>query len=377
MKRNFFAFLILSITISTNASWDNPPSGTLKVGCEHHTFYSTANKTNIGFNIFLPPGYNSTTERYPVIYSLHGMGNTECYDFYHFFPDTLQKYIKAGTLPPMIVVFANGNDNCFYSDSKDSLYKIETSIIKELIPDVDSTYRTIADQGHRALEGISMGGFGASLLAFKYPHMFCSVTVYAGALLEWNALSTQIFATKMWSGDSVYYNNNCNPFSFAVSNAAAIASNQKVRIVVGSADTIIAPMLPQNQKMYNLLYAEKIPVTITIVDRVAHDANALFKAQGLNTYLFHSNNFLNHTNVKKNNLEYSITPVLESNVCIVPWNSVRIPAQWHSISDEIALYSVVGTRIGRENIRGRETLDGAEMSKQYGCKNIIIKPILR
>ena len=45
----------------------------------------------------------------------------------------------------------------------------ETTVIKELIPYIDKTYRTIASRTGRAIQGMSMGGFGAMRLALKYP----------------------------------------------------------------------------------------------------------------------------------------------------------------------------------------------------------------
>jgi endo-1,4-beta-xylanase len=68
----------------------------------------------------------------------------------------------------------------FYSDSFDGQWMAETTVIEELVPHIDATYRTIANRDGRAIQGMSMGGFGALKLAFKYPDLFSSVVAFAG-----------------------------------------------------------------------------------------------------------------------------------------------------------------------------------------------------
>jgi endo-1,4-beta-xylanase len=51
---------------------------------------------------------------------------------------------------------------------------METTVIKELIPHIDATYRTLTTQDGRAIQGGSMGGMGSLKFAFKYPGLFSS-----------------------------------------------------------------------------------------------------------------------------------------------------------------------------------------------------------
>ena len=79
----------------------------MPVGVTHHTFDSGANKAEVGYCIYLPPGYDPEDEkRYPVIYNLHGAGDNEL----HGFDDVhvLDAGIRAGRWPAMIVVLPNG-----------------------------------------------------------------------------------------------------------------------------------------------------------------------------------------------------------------------------------------------------------------------------
>ena len=145
----------------------------------HHTFYSTAHETDVGYCIYLPPGYDARPhERYPVIYNLHGAGDNEL----HGFDDVkvLDRGIRESRWPAMIAVLPNGGMRTFYKDSHDGRFQSETLIIRELIPHIDATWRTIDARKGRCIEGHSMGGRGATRLAMKYPNLFCSLFNLAG-----------------------------------------------------------------------------------------------------------------------------------------------------------------------------------------------------
>jgi endo-1,4-beta-xylanase len=62
-----------------------------------------------------------------------------------------------------------------YVDWKDGSAPMETIIVKELVPHIDATYRTIATREGRLLDGYSMGGYGAARLGFKYHDLFLAV----------------------------------------------------------------------------------------------------------------------------------------------------------------------------------------------------------
>ena len=121
--------------------WFNVPK-TLEPGVQHKGYHSVAMDRQIGYNIYLPPGYETGSQRYPVVDWLHGRNNTEISDSYpvHYLADG----IAAGMLPPMILVYASGGSQTNYCDSYDGKYRAETTVIKELIPLIDKSYRTIA-----------------------------------------------------------------------------------------------------------------------------------------------------------------------------------------------------------------------------------------
>lgn len=169
-----------AVSQGPSAVWVNKPrAGELPRGVTHNTFHSEAHKAEVGYCIYLPPGYESNVDgRYPAIYNLHGAGDNEL----HGFDDVvvLDTGIRDGRWPPMIVVMANGGKRTFFKDSHDGRFQSETLIIRELIPHIDHNYRTIAARNGRCIEGHSMGGRGATRLAMKYPTMFCSLFNLAG-----------------------------------------------------------------------------------------------------------------------------------------------------------------------------------------------------
>lgn len=131
------------------------------------------------FNVILPRGYDAREEngrRYPVLYLLHGLtGN-----FTNWAERTkIQQY----TEPLKMIIVTPEGENGWYTDaySKDGA-KYESYIIRELIPEVDKKFRTIARRDQRAIAGLSMGGFGALKFGLKYPELFKLAGSFSGAL---------------------------------------------------------------------------------------------------------------------------------------------------------------------------------------------------
>ncbi len=164
---------------NTDDMWVTDPVPELPDGVSHHSYRSDSMKRDVGYCIYLPPSYaNDKTRRYPVIYHLHGAGGNECKSIYS--ASVLHEGIWTGRWPEMIMVFPNGGRSTMYQDSGDGRFMGETNIVKELIPHIDASYRSVPDRSGRCIEGFSMGGRGSTHLAMKFPQLFCSLFNQSG-----------------------------------------------------------------------------------------------------------------------------------------------------------------------------------------------------
>jgi len=142
--------------------------------------YSATLGKPINYIVYLPGGYAHTTERYPVIYLLHGRGDSMA--SWEPITSLVDDMIKAGEMPPAILILPDAPSSKragYYVDSlfggNDSLppgEKVETAFTKDLIAHVDATYRTVANRNGRAVAGYSMGGYGALRYLLAHPDLF-------------------------------------------------------------------------------------------------------------------------------------------------------------------------------------------------------------
>jgi S-formylglutathione hydrolase FrmB len=141
-------------------------------------FTSDAVGRKMKYNIVLPANYEQTTDRYPVLYLLHGL--TSNYTAWAFMG--VPKYARSCDL---IVVMPDVGNSWYINWAKSDegqKNNWEDFIVKDLIGHVDSTYRTIAKREGRAINGLSMGGYGGLMLGLKHPNLFCSVGSHSGAI---------------------------------------------------------------------------------------------------------------------------------------------------------------------------------------------------
>lgn len=216
-------------------SWVEPDK-TEPPGTKYKTFTSKTIKGEVSYLIYLPPDYDKDqSKRYPVLYWLHGTGGRQSRG--GELVKLLDQAIRTGKAPPMIVVLVNGlRGATLYCDSKDGKWPLESVIVNDLIPHIDATYRTIAKREARAVEGFSMGGFGAAHLGFKYPDLFGIVSILDPALLTgldpWNNPhpTWQEQVAYAFDGDYALYQAN-NPFQLVVQNAEKLRGRTIIRLV--------------------------------------------------------------------------------------------------------------------------------------------------
>jgi enterochelin esterase-like enzyme len=131
--------------------------------------------------IYLPPCYDSTEVKYPVVYLLHGIPMDERHWLDEGVVDAADKLFGSGELPPYIIVMPHG-DYSLYTDTSGGDKSFEGVFVNELVPAIDSRYRTLADPEHRAIGGISRGGVWALEIAFTHPDLVSAVGGHSPAL---------------------------------------------------------------------------------------------------------------------------------------------------------------------------------------------------
>jgi S-formylglutathione hydrolase FrmB len=138
----------------------------------------------VRYCIVLPPSFDSEKLRqFPVLYFLHGLGDSE-QSFIHTGAWNLTEELrKKGEIKEFLIATPDG-DASFYIDSKDGKMRYEDFLLQEFFPFIEKRYRVAPGRGHRAIAGISMGGYGALHLAFRHPQLFSSVGAHSAALIE-------------------------------------------------------------------------------------------------------------------------------------------------------------------------------------------------
>jgi enterochelin esterase-like enzyme len=259
-------------------------------GVTFHTFASAAAKTNVSFHVYTPEVYQREKERrFPVLYWLHGTGG----GLGGIAPVSawFDAAIREGKMPPVLVVFPNGLATSMWCNSKDGAVPMETVVIKELVPHVDATFRTVAKREVRIIEGFSMGGYGAARLGLKFPEVFGTVSCLAGGPLDLdfagpratgNPAERERILKGTFGGDLDYYRSQ-NPITVAEQQADAVRGKVHLRIAVGARDNTG----PLNRAYSERLKKLNLDHTFTIVPGVGHDTLALLKGLGEANWVFY------------------------------------------------------------------------------------------
>ena len=172
-----------------------PKEGASGSRLQNRVVTSAALKRDVKYRVYVPADYQTTSINYPVLYLLHGMGGNEtswsdpnqgnmvaiCDE--HFAKNPTQK---------RIIVMPDAQ-NTWYRDSADDSCKYETFFFNELIPEIERIYRCKTDRANRDIAGLSMGGYGALLYAFRHPDMFRSCYAMSAAIRVKEEVATHSF----------------------------------------------------------------------------------------------------------------------------------------------------------------------------------------
>lgn len=183
-RRSLLAAVALLAALSASAGRAAEPS------VKTVAFDSPAVGRTMKFNVSLPADYESSGRRYPVVYLLHGL--TSDYTAWARLGAP-----KAAELYQLIVVMPDAGNSWYvnWAESEGTrLNNWEDAIVKDLVGYVDSHYRTIARREGRAINGLSMGGYGGLTLGLRHPDMFASIGSESGALSFARGLAARLRA---------------------------------------------------------------------------------------------------------------------------------------------------------------------------------------
>ena len=189
----------------------NVPHGQLR---ESHYFSKSTNAVRRCF-VYTPPGYDEkTNNRYPVLYLQHGMGENETGWGNQGHTDLIMdNLIAEGKTKPLIIVMDNSSvtfpagarpgmaprrprtaDSSSAADTSQArrggfgnfnfAAQFEKILIEELIPYIDANFRTLSDQPHRAMAGLSMGGMQTRQITLAHLDKFSHIGIFSGGSIS-------------------------------------------------------------------------------------------------------------------------------------------------------------------------------------------------
>lgn len=158
--------------------------------------------------VYTPASYDAgSNKKYPVLYLLHGMGgDEEAWMALGRASQILDNLIAAGKAKPMIVVIPNGNVAQEAAPGESSLgfipptpYLPKTmegtfeSSFPDIVDYVDTHYRTHRKKSHRAICGLSMGGYHAKFISAQYPDVFDYIGLFSAAITPEKGIYSDIY----------------------------------------------------------------------------------------------------------------------------------------------------------------------------------------
>ena len=191
MKRILLSVLTFIFFVSTQYAQEQKGGEVIS-----EKFLATSIQNNKGgedpmrnISVYLPPDYQTSKEKYPTIYFLHGFATDDLEMFQWLgLKELLDKAIESKQIRPVILVVPNSKTKfggSFYTNSP-LIGNWSDFIAKDVVEYIDKNYRTIPNRENRGLSGHSMGGNGALKIAMLHPDIFSSVYAMSPAVLDWS-----------------------------------------------------------------------------------------------------------------------------------------------------------------------------------------------
>jgi S-formylglutathione hydrolase FrmB len=213
------------------------------------SIFSNSMHKSINCVVIKPAAYKKKKTHFAVVYLLHGFSGN--YSDWIIKVPELKRQADADNI---MMVCPDGNYSSWYFDSPvDSAYKYETHVATEVVHYIDSAYHTIADKGHRAITGLSMGGHGGLFLGLRHADVFGAAGSMSGGVDLGE--SRNRFHIMKRIGDTTAYAQNWHDYS--VVNLIENYTGTRLKIIFdcGVNDFFIAGNRLLHKKMMEL----KIP----------------------------------------------------------------------------------------------------------------------
>jgi S-formylglutathione hydrolase FrmB len=260
MRKLTFIFIIVLLCMLKLPAWAQG-----RVDCS--TLNSKLLHRAVRYCVMLPPGYDADKQKkYPVLYFLHGLGESEQTLLRTGGWDVIQDLEQQKKVGDFVMAAPEGGAS-FFINSANGKSRYSDFFMTEFLPYIETHYRVLRDRHSRGVTGLSMGGYGALRFAFAYPEHFGSVSAQSPALitespreLDADLRNAGPLAKLLGSvfGDPInvaHWNAN-NPFQLARKNAAGLRS-EAIYINCGEQDEYGFEL--GADAMHKQLTSEKIP----------------------------------------------------------------------------------------------------------------------
>jgi enterochelin esterase family protein len=168
---------------------------------------SPGNNKSRRITIYTPPGYENSSEKYPVLYLLHGMGgDEEAWIALGRTAQIMDNLIAQGKAKPMLVVMPNGNVAQEAAPGESSLGFVKPTMqlpntmdgkyeetFMDIIKFVESNYRVKAEKSGRAIAGLSMGGYHTLHISRYYPNTFDYMGLFSAAIMPSQNTQSKVY----------------------------------------------------------------------------------------------------------------------------------------------------------------------------------------
>lgn len=284
------AALFLTAAIVQANLWVTPKAEA--PGLAQVIYESSLAKTKVSFHVWMPEGVNvGQDEKLPVLTWLHGSGGGQA----GIAPlaSLFSRAVSSGAIPPIILIFPNGLPNGMWTDSVNGRTPVESILIKEIIPEVEKRFPASSSRSARIIDGFSMGGYGAGRLGFKFPEIFCAVSMLGAGPLQKNLLEApertrinpaarQRILDEVYGGSTKTFFDH-SPLHLAEKLAKSKKAPPLLRVAIGENDFT----LPANRDFHKVLEKLGIRHTFNTVPGVGHEPLALIRAMGDDFWAFY------------------------------------------------------------------------------------------